>query len=96
MLKFPMLDKKITISHRSKEIGFVYHQNTGPRPKVLNLFAISPSRNYVAFGLANWKALKISENTYQELEKFSRKATSIKWADDLLVLLKRAVSEIKG
>ncbi|MDP3882540.1 MAG: hypothetical protein Q8Q48_00595 [Candidatus Staskawiczbacteria bacterium] len=84
------------VRFRSKEIGIAYTDKSGPRTKIVGLFGVYPESARIAYGLDGWKkALKVSDETYQELALFPRDVTGKESARALIQLLRKALSEIK-
>jgi hypothetical protein len=92
--RFEGLNEKINIQFRSVEIGFNYRLDARPRPKNLNLFGVNPKSASIAFWWDTWKILGISDRTHSEIVSYPRQAQSRKWAEDLIVLLIKAIGEI--
>ena len=95
MVKFPKLYKNIALRYRTKEIGLEYLLKKHPREKKIGLFGVYPGSAHIALGLEGWEELNISESTFAKLKKYPRNAQAKEWAKSLIVLLKRAIKEIK-
>lgn len=89
------INRNLRMRYRSVEIGLEYLLDSEPRSKVLGLVGIYPNRAGVAFGWDHWKKLNITKNTLKKMEEFNK---PIKDKDDikrLVILLKKAIGEIK-
>jgi hypothetical protein len=94
ILKLTTLNDNLNLRYRSKEIGIQYHLYKQYRNKIIGLFGIYPKSAHVAFGLEGWRQLNIAESTLKELIRFPRKVQSLTWAEQLGLLLQKAIEEI--
>jgi hypothetical protein len=87
MTKFDELNGNIRIRNRSKEIGIEYVHRIKPRQKIRGLIGIYPEDAHISFSFKGWAYLKITQETFDKLKSFPRKASSIEF-------LKQAIEEI--